>query len=258
MYTTLEVEQKESVAHVALNRPEVNNAFNETQVEELTECFSKLNGHDGVSVIVLTGKGRHFCAGADLAWMQKISTYTREENIADSQKMARMFHVMATCPKPVVGRINGSAFGGGVGLVAVCDIAVCSNEAVFAFSEVKLGIVPAVISSYVIPKVGVSQARLLFLTGQRFTAQKAFEIGLVHEVCPSEALDSTVHTYIESLQTSGPNAMKAAKALIETWSSSSEEEFRAYTPQLIADLRASDEGREGIRAFLEKRKPVWR
>lgn len=257
-YSTLDVQSEKGVATVVLNRPEVSNAFNEMQIEEITKCFSQLSEDSSIYAIVLTGKGRHFCAGADLTWMQKVASFTREENVEDSRTMAHMFHVINTCPKPVVGSINGSAFGGGVGLVAVCDVAVCSDQAVFAFSEVKLGIVPAVISTYVVPKIGLSHARALFLTGERFTAQKALTIGLVHHVCPPEELDAKTKEHLSLLETSGPSAMKAAKTLLQNWSQLSEKEFRDYTTRLIADLRASEEGKEGIRAFLEKRKPVWR
>ncbi len=257
-YSTLDVQSEKGVATVVLNRPEVSNAFNEMQIEEITKCFSQFSEDSSIYAIVLTGKGRHFCAGADLTWMQKVASFTREENVEDSRKMAHMFHVVNTCPKPVVGLINGSAFGGGVGLVAVCDVAVCSDQAVFAFSEVKLGIVPAVISTYVVPKIGLSHARALFLTGERFTAQKALTIGLVHSVCPPEELDAKTKEQLSLLETSGPSAMKAAKTLLQNWSQLSEKEFRDYTTRLIADLRASEEGKEGIQAFLEKRKPVWR
>jgi len=241
-----------------LNRPDVYNAFNETQIEELTDCFLKLSEDDTIYAVVLTGKGCHFCAGADLNWMKKVAGYTREQNIEDSQKMAHMFETINTCSKPVVGRINGSAFGGGVGLVAVCDYTVCNDQAVFAFSEVNLGIVPAVISRYVIPKIGTSHARALFTTGERFTAAKACNIGLVHEVCPLEELDEKTEEKVKFLKSSGPQAAKAAKKLIQKWSELQADEFRNYTVELIADLRASEEGKEGIKAFLEKRKPVWR
>lgn len=257
-YTTLDVESKEGVAYVMLNRPDVYNAFNERVIEELTECFTQLSDDNTIYTVVLTGKGRHFCAGADLNWMQKVARYTKEENIKDSQKMARMFHCIDTCPKPVVGRINGSAFGGGVGLIAVCDVAVTHEKAVFAFSEVKLGIVPAVVSTYVIPKIGVSYARSLFVTGERFPAEKALHIGLVHRVCPFKELDATTEECINLLTSSGPQAVTAAKNMIQNWSQLPINDYRDYTAQLIADLRASKEGKEGIKAFLEKRKPVWR
>lgn len=257
-YTTLDVKSEKGVAYVMLNRPDVYNAFNECVIEELTEWFTHVSDDDDIYTVVLTGEGRHFCAGADLNWMQKVAHYTKEENISDSQKMAAMFHCIDRCKKPVVGRINGSAFGGGVGLVAVCDVVVAQEGAVFAFSEVKLGIVPAVISTYVIPKIGVSHARSLFVTGERFSAEKAVEIGLVHKVCTLEELDTIVNQYTALLASSGPHAVTAAKEMIQTWSIMPADDYRAYTAQLIADLRASKEGKEGIKAFLEKRKPVWR
>ncbi len=257
-YTSLDVEIRKGVAYVMLNRPEVSNAFNEFLIEELTDCFTGLAEDSTIRAVTLTGKGRHFCAGADLAWMQKVAHYSREENIEDSKKMAFMFQTIDECPKPVVGRINGSAFGGGVGLVAVCDVAVCSSEAVFAFSEVKLGIVPAVISTYVIPKIGVSRARSLFVTGERFPAQEALRMGLVHKVCSPEELDKTVDAQLALLESSGPHAVKAAKELIHRFTQMEYTDYTDYTVQLIADLRASEEGKEGIQAFLEKRKPVWR
>ena len=257
-YTTLDVTSEKGVAYVTLNRPDVYNAFNERVIEELTEWFTHVNDDDDIYAVVLTGQGRHFCAGADLNWMQKVAQYTKEENISDSQKMAAMFHCIDQCKKPVVGRINGSAFGGGVGLVAVCDVVVAQEMAVFAFSEVKLGIVPAVISTYVIPKIGVSHARSLFVTGERFSAEKAYEIGLVHKVCALEELDTTVNKYTTLLASSGPHATTAVKEMIQTWLIMPSDDYRAYTASLIADLRASKEGKEGIKAFLEKRKPVWR
>jgi methylglutaconyl-CoA hydratase len=257
-YETLDVESKEGVAYVMLNRPSVYNVFDERVVEELTDCFTQVSQNNGIYAAVLTGNGRYFCAGADLNWMQKVATYTKEENIEDSKKMAHMFHTIDSCSKPVVGRINGSAFGGGVGLVAVCDVAVCSENAAFAFSEVNLGIVPAVVSTYVIPKIGVSHARALFVTGKRFGAEEAVHVGLVHKSCPLEGLDDVIHEQLTLLQSSGPNAMRAAKGMIHKWSILPEDVYRNYTTELIADLRASEEGEEGIKAFLEKRKPVWR
>ncbi|MGC1120389.1 MAG: enoyl-CoA hydratase-related protein [Candidatus Methanofastidiosia archaeon] len=256
-YTTLDVKSTQGVLHVVLNRPDVYNAFNEQVVEELTECFTRIP-QDESYCVVLTGNGRYFCAGADLVWMQKVASYTREENIKDSKKMALMFDAIDKCPKPVVGRINGSAFGGGVGLVAVCDYVVCSENAQFAFSEVNLGIVPAVISTYVLPKIGISHGRALFLSGERFTASNALAMGLVHTVCPAEELDTVCEEKVKVLQSSGPKAMAAAKEMIRKWSAVPREDYADYTTELIASLRASEEGKEGISAFLEKRRPVWR
>jgi methylglutaconyl-CoA hydratase len=256
-YQTLDIKTQKGVAYVMLDRPDVYNAFNELVIEELTHCFTHLSQDNSLYAIVLTGNGRHFCAGADLTWMKKVAEYTRKENIEDSKKMAHMFSVIDTCAKPVIGKINGSAFGGGVGLVAVCDIAVCNEGAQFAFSEVNLGIVPAVISRFVLPKIGVSNARLLFVTGKRFTAYTAHDIGLVHDIRSLEELDCAVTAYLTMVKSSGPKAVKAAKDLIQTWLRNISD-FPDYTAQLIAELRASEEGKEGISAFLEKRKPEWR
>ena len=257
-YSTLDVECTGGVAWVTLNRPAVSNAFDEMQIQELTACFSRLSQDNTVHAMVLTGEGRHFCAGADLNWMKKVAQYSREENIEDSHRLSEMYRTIHLSPKPVVGCINGSAFGGGVGLVAVCDIAVCSDQAQFAFSEVKLGIVPAIISTYVIPKIGISHARHLFISGERFSAQKALNIGLVHSLCPPEDLKAKTDEYISLLESSGPHAVAAVKELLTQWTVLENEEYRAYTEELIADLRASEGGTEGIRAFLERRKPVWR
>lgn len=256
-YQTLDVKTENGVAYVMLDRPDVYNAFNGLVIEELTHCFTQLSQDNSLYTVVLTGNGRHFCAGADLTWMQKVSEYTKEENIEDSKKMAHMFSTINSCAKPVIGKINGSAFGGGVGLVAVCDIAVCSENAQFAFSEVNLGIVPAVISQYVLPKIGISNARLLFVTGKRFTAHTAHTIGLVHDIRSPEELDSATTAYVTMVKSSGPKAITAAKELIQTWLHD-DCDFTDYTAQLIAELRASEEGKEGISAFLQKRKPEWR
>ncbi|MBU6997168.1 MAG: enoyl-CoA hydratase/isomerase family protein [Theionarchaea archaeon] len=256
-YTTLDVKSKHGVLHVVLNRPDVYNAFNEQVIEELTECFTRIPQNES-HCVVLTGNGRHFCAGADLGWMQKVASYTKEENSEDSRKMALMFETIDRCPKPVIGRVNGSAFGGGVGLTAVCDYVVCSEKAHFAFSEINLGIVPAVISTYVLPKIGISRGRALFLSGERFTAHDAVAMGLVHTVCPAEELDRVCEEKVEILRSSGPRAMAAVKEMMRKWSALPREEYARYTTELIASLRASEEGKEGISAFLEKRRPVWR
>jgi methylglutaconyl-CoA hydratase len=257
-YSTINVKYTNGAAWITLSRPHVYNAFNDLQVEELTACFSHLTHEDGIYALVLTGEGRHFCAGADLNWMKRVASYGREENIADSHRLGEMYRTINMSPKPVLGCINGSAFGGGVGLVAVCDVVLCSDRAQFAFSEVKLGIVPAVISTYVVPKIGLSHARHLFITGERFSAQKALDIGLVHAICSPSQLQTTTQEYLSLLESSGPHAVIAVKELLNQWSALEKEKFCVYTEELIADLRASEGGKEGITAFLEKRKPVWR
>jgi methylglutaconyl-CoA hydratase len=257
-YQYLEVKEEENIATVVLNNPEIHNAFNEVLIKEIQDCIKSLGKDPNIGIIVLTGNGKSFCAGADLKWMRKMVDFTKEENISDSTDLANMFEVMHRCPKPIIGKINGSAIGGGVGLVAVCDIAVSSEEAKFAFSEVKLGIIPAVISPYVVPKIGLSYARELFLTGQRFDAHKAKEIGLVHYVIPEDDLDEKIAEIIKLLGSSGPQAMAESKELLRRVSYMGEEEYKNYTIEKIAELRISKEGQEGIGAFLAKRKPNWR
>lgn len=257
-FETLQTKQSDRVLYVTLNRPDVHNAFNESLISELTECFKDAAKDDDTRAIVLSGSGKSFCAGADLNWMKKMIGYTRDENVSDSLEMAAMYEAIDKSPKPVIGRINGSAFGGGVGLVAVCDIAVAAEDALFAFSEVKLGIVPAVISRYVIDKIGPSHARALFTTGERFDAERARSIGLVHEVAPADKLDEGVALKLKLLLSSGPRAVTEAKGLVATVPHLDGESATRYTAEKIAELRVSEEGQEGIGAFLEKRKPAWR
>jgi methylglutaconyl-CoA hydratase len=257
-YQYLEVKDEERIATVILNNPDIHNAFSEILIREIQDCFKSLGEDPNIGIIVLTGNGKSFCAGADLNWMRKMVDFTKEENITDSTELADMFEVLHRCSKPIVGRINGSAIGGGVGLVAVCDIAVSSDEAKFAFSEVKLGIIPAVISPYVVLKIGLSYARELFLTGQRFDAHKAKEIGLVHHVVQKEKLDEKVAEITKLLMSSGPQAIAESKELLRRVRYMGENEYKNYTIEKIAELRISKEGQEGIGAFLSKRKPNWR
>lgn len=257
-YRYLELEEEGRIVTLILNNPDIHNAFNEIIIKELQDCIKSLSEDPSFSIIVLTGRGKSFCAGADLKWMKKMVDFTREENIADSKELADMFEAFYKCPKPIIGRINGSAIGGGVGLVAICDMAVASDEAKFAFSEVKLGIIPAVISPYVVPKIGLSYARELFLTGQKFDAQKAMEVGLVHYVLPKDKLDDKVNEITKLLLSSGPQAMAESKELLRRIQYMEANDYKNYTIEKISDLRASDEGQEGIGAFLSKRKPNWR
>ncbi|MCK4718470.1 MAG: enoyl-CoA hydratase/isomerase family protein [Thermoplasmata archaeon] len=241
---------------VALNRPEIHNAFNSQLIEEMEDCFRKLGEDKEVSCIVLTGTGKSFCAGADLNWMKSMIGYTREENEADSWAMADMFETIYTCPKPVLGRINGSAFGGGLGLLAVCDYVISVPDAKFAFSEVKLGIAPAVISPYVLKRIGPSRARYLFISGERFGPEQAREYGLVDEIVDGD-MDEIVEKKAKILSSSGPIAIARNKELVAKVTDMGWEEARKYTVGLIAELRTSPEGQEGIGAFLEKRRPHW-
>jgi len=245
------------VATVMLNRPELHNAFNADLIHELTYCFEQLAGDQNVRAVVLTGVGASFCAGGDVNWMRSSLNLTRDENIADAERLAAMFDAINSLPKPVIGRINGAVVGGGAGLVACCDIAIAVDGAKFGFSEVKLGIIPAVIARYVVPKIGASHARALFVSGQRFDATHAQRIGLVHEAVSADQLDSAVERTVAEVLTSGPGAISRAKQLVDAAISLPQGEWERYTVEAIADARTSDEGQEGLRAFLEKRKPGW-
>lgn len=245
------------VEYLTLNRPDVRNAFNEHVIDELTRWAEATSADGSVRCAVLAGAGKLFCAGADLTWMSRMVSYTREENVRDAQAMARMFSALDTLPMPLIGRIHGAALGGGAGLAAVCDIVVCDAEAVFGFTEVKLGILPAVISPYALAKVGRSAARELFLTGMRFGAQRAKEIGLVHAVVPRAELDAKVNDYVKEILGAGPEGIAAAKALIpQVWSRLAPDAMD-ITAAAIAARRVSPEGQEGMKAFLEKRKASW-
>src|SRR6476659_6312206 len=245
------------IARVTLNRPEVRNAFNEQLIAELTAWAESVKVTGPARVAVLAGAGKAFCAGADLTWMSKMVAYSRAENVRDAQAMAAMFEALDRLPIPLVGRVHGAALGGGVGLAAVCDIVVAAEDASFGLTEVKLGILPAVISPYVMRKIGASAARELFLTGARFGAARARELGLVHEVVPEAELDAAVDRRIEELLTSGPGAVAAAKALIRDVAGESPKDVIGLTTSRIAAQRVSPEGQEGMRAFLQKRKPDW-
>ncbi len=249
------LELAQGVAQVVLNRPEVHNAFNEELIAELTRLFEHLSEREEVRVIVLRGEGKSFCAGADLNWMGKMANYTYQENLEDARTLARMFETLDHCPKPVVARVHGAAMGGGAGLVAVCDIAIATPEAQFAFSEVKLGLIPAVIAPYVVRRIGYGHARALFVSGERFDAETALRIGLVHKVVPASELEESLQKVIEGLKANGPVAMASAKMLLHATQVLPPDELRSLTVARIAELRVSPEGQEGIRAFLEKRKP---
>jgi methylglutaconyl-CoA hydratase len=245
------------VARVVLNRPEVRNAFDDILIQELTDVFSGLSSEAAARAVVLTGEGPVFCAGADVNWMKRAAEYSREENEADALRMVRMLRTIDTCAKPVVAEIRGAAIGGGVGLTAVCDVAIAAEDAVFSLAEARLGILPAAISPFVLRAIGPRVARDYFLSGDRFGAEEARRIGLVHQVVPVGDLRAAVEKKVESLLKSGPEAVAAAKRLIETVSSMEIDEAGEITARVIAERRGSAEGREGLSAFLEKRKPKW-
>lgn len=245
------------VERVTLNRPEVRNALNDPLIAELTHWAARVRDDRTVRVVVIAGAGSAFCAGADLAWMAKTVTYSHEQNLADAEALGRLFAALDSLPMPLIGRIHGAALGGGSGLAAVCDIVVAEPSAVFGFTEVKLGLIPGVIAPFVLAKIGPSAARELFLTGMRFSAAHAKEMALVHKVVPLDALDDTVDTYASEVTAAGPEAVRAAKSLIrEVWGSPVEQ-VASITARAIAARRVSPEGQEGLRAFLEKRKPTW-
>jgi methylglutaconyl-CoA hydratase len=243
----------DGIARVTLARPEVRNAFNAGVIEQLHEIFTRITAADDVRAVVLAGEGKVFCGGADINWMRASLDLKFDANVGDAERMSDMFRAIDNCPKPVVGRIHGAALGGGAGLAAVCDIAIAADDAIFGFTEVKLGIIPAVISPFAIAKIGTSHARALFLTGERFDANLAREIGLVHEVVPADDLDAAVDRRLAELRTAGPGAVAAAKLLIRRVLDNTYADSRAITTQAIARQRVSPEGQEGLRAFLERR-----
>ncbi len=247
------------VGYITLNRPEVHNAFNSALIEELRLAFEEaaLRAPDEVRAIVLAGAGRSFCAGADVNWMRESLAFTEEENIADALRMARMFDTINHAPVPVIGRIQGVALGGGVGLAAVCDIVIAAKGALFAFSEAKLGILPAVISPYVLSKIGRSHARALFLTAERFSAERALQIGLAHTIVETDGLDTEVERIVGEVMGSAPRAISRAKELIALMPTLEPEDAMQMTAETIAAMRVSSQGQEGLRAFLEKRQPEW-
>lgn len=248
---------RDSVLTVTLNRPDNHNAMSPAMVAALTAVFQNLPQRKEVRVVVLTGNGRSFCAGADLAFMRAAADYTFDENVADGEAIFDLMHAIDACPLPVVGRINGAAIGGGMGLVSCCDIAVAVAGAQFGFSEVRLGLVPAVISPFVLAKIGVGNGRELFLTGERFDALRAQRIGLVQHVVAADALDAKVEECVTQLLQGAPGAQAAAKMLIRQAAYQPPAAMRDFTARLIAARRADDEGREGMSAFLEKRRPRW-
>lgn len=260
MFTTLELCRNDAgtVATLSLNRPDVRNAFNETTIAEITRAFHDLGADDRVRAIVLAANGSAFCAGADLNWMKKMADYSHEENLADAAQLASMLQAIYTCPKPVVAQVQGDCYAGGMGLVAACDIVVCVESANFCLSEVKLGLIPATISPYVIKSMGENAARRYFLTAERFSALEALRIGFVHEVVAPELLESKVAELVKALVSNSPNAVQQAKVLVrEVGGREITAELIAGTVQGIAHIRASGQGREGVRSFLEKRKPGW-
>jgi len=257
-YQTLDISIAGTLATVTLNRPDVRNAFNETTISELTLAFDELGRNELVRAIVLAANGVAFCAGADLNWMKKMAGYTHAENHADALQLAEMLRTIYLCPKPVVAKVQGDCYAGGMGLVAACDIIVAAEEANFCLSEVKLGLIPATISPYVIKAMGENAARRYFLTAERFGAREAQRIGFAHEVVAADALDAKVAELVKALTNNSPNAVRQAKVLVrDVVGQNVNDALLADTAERIAHIRASEQGREGVQSFLEKRKPNW-
>ncbi|MGO4715447.1 enoyl-CoA hydratase/isomerase family protein [Bradyrhizobium sp. 2TAF24] len=256
--SNVRIEKSGAVARVVLNRPERNNAFDEELIAGLWRAFDELAVATDVSVVVVQGEGRSFCAGADINWMKKASTFTREENVRDAQPLARMLAALDRMPQTTIARVQGPVYGGGIGLVAACDIAIATSDATFCLSEVRLGLVPAVISPYVLRAIGQRVGRRYFQTAEVFTAPEAARIGLIHEVVASDAIDGRVDELLKQLRGGAPQARAAAKALVGAVAGRPiDDAVLMETAELIADMRARSEAREGLSAFLEKRKPSW-
>jgi methylglutaconyl-CoA hydratase len=246
------------VATVTLARPDSHNALNAELIDELTRCFEVLTEGQETRVVVLAGEGRSFCAGADIGYMRETAGLSYEENLEDARRLAMMYWTIDECPKPVVAKVQGAAMGGGAGLLAVADFVVADSEAQFAFSEIKLGIAPATISPFVVRKIGVSHARSLFLTGERFDGERAREIGLVHKVVSSDGLDEAVEEKVGGLLEGGPVAQATLKGLLRRLETTEPMEAPGLMARVISELRTGEEGQEGLAAFLEKRDPRWR
>ena len=254
-YEFITVDGKEVIT-ITLNRPDIHNPFDEKMIAELTGCFSSMSPTARAAVI--TGAGKSFCAGADLNWMKRMGQYSLEQNLADAEKLSAMFQALESIEVPTIAKVNGSAFGGGAGLVCACDIAIASEEAKLSLSEVRLGLVPGVISPFVLERIGQKAAVRLFTTGERLKAKDALAIGLVDMVVGPADLNKTVEDIIEMIMSGGPEAVKACKRLARSGAKMPREEFRKHCISEIAIARASAEGKEGVAAFLEKREPAWR
>lgn len=254
----LQVTYEGAVARITLTQPEVRNAFSDEVIADITAAFTEVGARDDVRAVVLAAEGTAFCAGANLNWMRRMADYTRDENLADAAKLAEMLHVMVECPKPTIARVQGDVYAGGMGLVAACDMAVAVDTAGFCLSEVKLGLIPATISPYVIRAMGARAAHRYFLTAERFDAAEALRIGFVHAVVAADQLDAKVGELLKALTAASPSAVRACKRLVlDVAEREIDAALIAATVEGIADIRASEEGREGVQSFLQKRKPSW-
>ncbi len=258
MSPSLRINQEGAIRTITLSRPDVRNAFNDEVIAELKAAFEDAGQASDVRCVVLAAVGPAFCAGADLNWMRRMADYTRDENLTDAACLAEMLRTLYECPKPTIARVQGDVFAGGVGLVAACDMAVSVDTATFCLSEVKLGLIPATISPYVIRAMGARASHRYFLTAERFNAMEALRIGLVHDVVTADALDAKVNDLTQTLVNASPNAVKACKHLLQDVANKDiDSTLIARTVSGIADIRASAEGKEGVQSFLQKRKPNW-
>jgi methylglutaconyl-CoA hydratase len=263
-YTRLKLDLSSPASRLTLDRPEVRNAFDDRLIGELLDAFHEVQetwdaaSGEGPRALILTGGGETFCAGADMHWMRRSAGYSRDENEADAMRMAAMLRALDELPIPTIARVNGACLGGGMGLIACCDIVVSADTAKFGFTEARLGIAPAVISAFVIPKIGAAAARRYFLTAEIFEAAHAQALGLVHEIVPAAALDATVDRFVAALSGNGPHAVSAAKTLVREALIRPRKDAIDNAVRVIAALRASPEGQEGLGAFLEKRSPSWK
>jgi methylglutaconyl-CoA hydratase len=256
--SALTITNQDAVCTITLSRPDVRNAFNDEVIAELKNAFTEAGQAADVRCVVLAAEGPAFCAGADLNWMRRMADYTRDENLADAGQLAAMLRAIYECPKPTIARVQGDVFAGGVGLVAACDIAVSVDTATYCLSEVKLGLIPATISPYVIRAMGARASHRYFLTAERFSAAEAHRIGLVHEVVAADALDAKVAELTSALVSASPNAVRACKRLVQDVAEREiDDVLVAHTVAGIADIRSSAEGKEGVQSFLQKRKPNW-
>ncbi len=256
-YQTIQFEIRNAVGTISLNRPEKHNAFNDVMISELTACFDESGRMQALRVIVLRGNGKSFCAGADLNYMKGIAEYGHQENYEDARRLATLFETIYSCPVPTLGVAHGAVFGGANGLLAACDIVIAAKDATFAFSEVKIGIAPATIGPFILKRTGESKGRELMMTGRRFNGSEAEKVGLVNKAVKPEEMDATVEAYIGEFMTAAPGAVRATKEMISKVVLDAGKDQSEYTADLIARLRAAEEGQEGMAAFLEKRKPDW-
>lgn len=257
-YNTIELIKENDIATLWFNRPEIHNAFNQEMISEIIKCFEHIKSDNEIRAVVIRGRGKSFCAGADLNWMRDVAKFSYQENYEESLQLSNCFYAIYTCPKPTIAIVHGAAIGGANGLLASCDFAYCTNDTVFSLSEVKIGIVPACISPYIIKRTGEYAAKELMLTGLRFKGKSAEEYKLVNKSMPEAELEDQLKSLFNLLRTSGPKAISHCKNLIDNVVNNLFlEEALEYTAKMIAEIRASEEGQEGMDAFLNKRKPNW-